>query len=85
MAGKDAGFGELRDPMDLSILPFDKPVRIVYLVDTIGPVLRWLVPEVLAERILGGIFHDHLERGDGHGHARSGWLRIDAEGVTVRP
>jgi hypothetical protein len=81
-----AAFGELRDPVDWRSLPPDQPLRVVYLVDRMGPVLRWLLPEdSRVAAALGGIYHDHLERGDGHGEARSGWLTVSGEGVSVRP
>lgn len=84
--GDQAAFGELRDPVDWLSLPLDQPLRVVYLVDRTGPVLRWLLPDdPRAAAALGGIYHDHLERGDGHGEARSGWLTVSMDGVSVRP
>jgi hypothetical protein len=84
--GDQAAFGELRDPIDWLSLPRDQPLRVVYLVDRTGPVLRWLLPnDRSAAGALGGMFHDHLERGDGRGEARSGWLTVSLDGVSVRP
>jgi hypothetical protein len=76
--------GELRDPLDWQSLPKDKSVRVVYLVDELGPVIRWLLPEAPEVRaVLGGIFHDDLERGEGGGRARSGWLKVLEKSVRV--
>jgi hypothetical protein len=84
--GVQSGFDELRDPVDLRSLPMDKLVRIVYLVNESGPVIRWLLPDDPdVQSLLGGINHDHLERGEGHGVARSGWLRKLKAGVRVTP
>ena len=84
--GEHGGFGELRDPIDWTRLPLDHPLRAVYLVDEVGPVVRWLLPEDAAVTgALGGIYHDHLERGDGHGRALSGWITVSEDSVMVSP
>lgn len=82
--GKRLGFGELRDPVDWSSLPEGKDLRIIFLVDELGPVIRWLLPEAPeVSKLLGGIYHDDLERGDGDGKARSGWLVVTKRSVRV--
>ena len=83
--GECQAFGELRDPIDWRGLPKEKHLRVVWLVDDKGSVVRWLWPEHKYADILGGIFHDYLERGDGHGEARSGWLWVSDAGVRVDP
>ena len=78
------GFGELREPVDWHSLPYGKLLRIVYLVDELGPVIRWLLPEAPdLTGALGGVYHDHLERGDGDGRARSGWIEVLKNSVRV--
>jgi hypothetical protein len=79
--GEQQIFGELRDPVDWNNLPKGKYFRIVYLVDELGPVIRWLLPE--DPQYLGGIFHEDLARGDGAGTARSGWLKVLEHTVRV--
>lgn len=78
-------FGEVRVPADLERLPRGRQLRVVYLVDERGPVLRWLVSEdAEAVRMLGGMFHDDLEGGDGRGQARCGWLlRRDDDAIEM--
>lgn len=70
-------FGDVRTADDWYRVPVDQPVRAVYLIDEHGPVIRWCTDK--AAIVLGGFFHDYLERGDGGGAARSGWLirRLD--------
>jgi hypothetical protein len=72
--------GEVRTPTDWQKVPAETALRVVYLVDDVGPVIRWLVPGPEVERILGGSLHDHLENGDGRDHARSGWMKKHADG-----
>lgn len=76
----DSSFGEVRSPDDWHCVPVERWVRVVYLVDDRGPVIRWASDEA-AGGTLGGCFHDRLERGDGVGHARSGWLRRSRDGT----
>ena len=79
-----SGFGELREPVDWNRLPFNQPVRVVYLVDRSGPVLRWMLPEDMdAVHVLGGMFQDQLERGEARGAPRSGWLLSSIDGIIV--
>jgi hypothetical protein len=83
--GRGQAFGELRDPIDWRGLP-KEGLRVVWLVDDKGPVIRWMWPEHRsAGLLLGGTFHDDLERGDGHGEACSGWLYVSDAGVRVTP
>jgi len=77
-------FGEIRASKDWKTIPVGQPVRVVYLVDNRGPVIRWLAAAEAAD-ILGGSSHERLERGDGGGRARSGYLWRAADGtIQVR-
>jgi len=85
MAGAPPSFGEVRSQSEWQQVPADCWVRVVYLIDDLGPVIRWVVPNARSARVLGGFFHDHLENGDSHNSARSGWLRRSLDGsVEVR-
>jgi hypothetical protein len=49
-------------------------------------VVRWLLPNAAGvAAVLGGSYHDHLERGDGHGRALSGWITVSRADVRIRP
>lgn len=83
-------FGEARTDEELKRIPRDVKVRFVLLEDDKGPVLRWSYAGS-AERLdelrgaLGGIFHMHLERGDGGGRAIEGYLERRRRKVVLMP
>lgn len=82
LAGVPPSYGELRSPGEWHGLPVDRWLRIVYLIDDVGPVIRWLDPKGgQTESRLGGCLHDHLENGDSHNSARSGWLVRRSDGT----
>ncbi len=75
--------GEIRTSEDWSRLPRDIHLRVVFLVDEQGPVIRWGAPESMRV-ILGGMNHQHLLRGDGDlTTVRSGWVHVSHEGVIT--
>lgn len=76
-------WGEAHSDNDLGQIPVDVNIRVVVLNDQYGQALRWLVDgSTTAADVLGGYFHDHLERGDGGGTARSGYLIRRSDGTV---
>lgn len=74
--------GEARTDEELERIPVDVDVRVLVLEDG-GTARRWAVsgsPE--ADDVLSGYLHDHLERGDNQGDARSGWVKRRADGTV---
>ena len=79
-----SSIGEVRTAEDWSRLPAERPVRVVYLIDDQGPVLRW--SDEATPILASVLFHHDLERGDGLGRARSGYVRRRADGaIEVYP
>jgi hypothetical protein len=80
--GPQEEWGEAVDDADLSRLPIDKKVRVLALEEGGRAVLRWVVEGCSRETaiVLGGHNHDHLERGDSHGAARSGFVTRCGDG-----
>jgi flagellar basal body rod protein FlgC len=79
MAKRDPFLGEIRNPDQLQKIPFDRSVRVVYMVDEDGPVIRWVDPTHPKAQSLGFLYHDDLSNVDGT-DLSSGWLRRHANG-----
>jgi hypothetical protein len=80
MYGATGVLGEIRTHADLAATPEDVRLRVVYLDDS-GPVIRWMLDgSTTAAGYVGGTIHDRLERGDGHGAARCGYLTRRSDG-----
>ena len=69
MYGGTGGMGEVRVPGDWNNLPKDREIRVVYLVDHRGPVVRWVdshsdvvMPAIAAPRDVGVMPREEFRR-----------------------
>jgi hypothetical protein len=70
----------VRNPGEWQRIPADRLVRVVYLIDDLGPAIRWVDNDRTQSQGEKIVFHADLENGDGHNSARSGYLRRRLDG-----
>jgi hypothetical protein len=77
-------FGEARADEDLQQIPDGRQVMLMWMTDSRGETLRWLVDASLdAEKALGGSYFESLERGEARGTPYAGEMIRDGQRAEV--